>query len=105
ALVPARERHRARAGRETGEIDVRRRDLVAAGEFLGDRHRRLVGIAPRAQEERLLQRARDDLADAFGELDLLDVVDAAARVDQRLAALLDRGDDARIVVTERRAHL
>ena len=103
--VPAGEGQRARRIGEAVEADMRTGDLVAAGVAARDHDSHLVGVGAGFAEEALLQGIGHQRAEPRGKLDLLDVVVAAMGVQHGVAGRFDGGDDPRVVVAERGAHL
>ena len=79
--------------------------LVTAGRELGHADRRLVGLAAGVQQQHLLQLRRQQRGKLAAQLDHLRRQDPAEQMQRALAAARDRGDDVRMVVAERRAHL
>ena len=73
-------------------------NLGTAGRLSGQVDRRLDGVAAGNQEQRLLERRHQELAELLMELEPRLIEKRVARVNKRLEAALDRLDDTRVVV-------
>ncbi len=96
---------RAGARRRAMPRAVETDDLEAAGELLGQTQRRFVALAAGIEKDQLGQASRQQRRHAPRERCDRRRQHAAEQVQHLAAALFDRGDDRRMIVAERGAHL
>jgi hypothetical protein len=79
--------------------------LEAAAVELGHLDGSVVALASGVHEERLRKRLGEDLRERLRQVDHAPRNHSGEEMQRRLAALADRGDDVRVVVPDRGAHL
>ena len=106
--VPSRRRGETHSAGHVGiavEAEMQRADAAAPGRAAREQHRGLVGIGARLDEQRAGERRIEGFRQARGEAELRRVEIDRARVGQGAEALAHGFGHARVVVTQRRAHL